>query len=553
MVKYTIGLDFGTLSVRGVLVNVSNGDVLYSSVSNYASSVMDEFLVYDNTLLPNDFALQDANDYITSMLEVITNITKNSGVQKDDIIGIGVDFTASTIMPVDQLNQPLSVKYPKNRHAYAKLWKHHHAEPQAKRITELAIKRNEPWIQRYGEKISSEWMLPKVLEILENDYDLFQETDMFIEAGDFIVRYLTNTFARSSCQAGYKNIWHNVEGYPSNDYLMELNPKLDNLYSTKLRGDVVPIGKCQGHLSSEIAESVNLNEIAVSVSVIDAHVAAPSCRAVNPGDMLMIIGTSSCDILLSEEEHSVKGISGIVKDGAIPDLFAYESGQAAVGDIFQWFMENLVPSEYATESKKRDISLYQYMEEKVNQINEDTPRLLALDWWNGNRSILVNPELTGVIVGMTLKTKPEEIFRALIEATGFGKKRIIEQYENAGVPVSRIIASGGLATKNKYLMQTYANILNKSIYVTDEEYAGSVGAAIFGSLAAGKHIGGYDNIKEASFKMGSIRNNPYVPTNTETYEELYKSYIELHDYFGIKSDILKKLKHGGNYAKKNTK
>ena len=541
---YTIGLDFGTLSVRAVVVNVADGNIVASSVSTYKHKVMDQFLKKESIPLPMDYALQDANDYIEALNEVVPNVIKESGLEQTDIIGLGIDFTSSTILPIDKHGSPLSNddRFQDNPHAYCKLWKHHGAEKYAKVISDMAIKMNTKWISRYGNKISSEWMLPKVYETLDLAEEVFEETSYFIEAGDFITYYLTGKMIRSSCQAGYKDIWHFQDGYPSSEYLRTLDPRLTNIYQTKLSGDVWPIGKSQGKLKLELAQKFGLNEIEIGVAVIDAHVAAPACDATKDGDMLMIIGTSSCDIVLSENEYGIQGISGIVKDGAIPNLFAYESGQPAVGDIFSWYIEKHLPKSYVDEANALKQNVYAFMEEKIHSIPEDKPRLLALDWWNGNRSILVDPELTGLIVGYTLQSTPEDIYRALIEATAFGKLKTIETYENNGIKIKRLIACGGLATKNKFLLQTYANVFDKPVYYTKEEFAPALGAAIFGALAAGKSNGGYDEMNNASKHMSHLEKDPILPDHKFDYKNLYQMYLELHDYFGLNSSLMKQLK-----------
>lgn len=540
--KLTIGLDFGTLSVRAVVVDIINGHILTSSVSQYKHGVMDDYL-QNGIKLPNNYALQNAQDYIDSMNQVLKKVVSNPRIKPKDIIGIGVDFTASTILPIKADGTPLSAlkKYQDNPDSYVKLWKHHSAENQAVKITELAMKRNEPWIKRYGNKISSEWMLPKVLETLKNDAKLFNDTDYFIEAGDYITFFLTGKLKRSSCAAGYKGIWHSVEGYPNNEYLSKLDKKLVDIYNTKLSGDILAIGEAQGKLKPEIANAFGLNQIPVAVSVIDAHVAAPACNAVNVGDMLMILGTSSCDIVLSDKEINIPGIQGVVKNGAIPDLYAYESGQPAVGDIFSWYIEKHLPNEYFENSKNNNQNIYQYMEDRMKLIPKNKPRLLALDWWNGNRSILVDPNLSGLLIGYNLQTTPEDIYRALIEATAFGKRVTLEAYEDAGIEIKRLIACGGLATKNKYLLQCYANVLKRPIYYTEEEYAPALGAAIFGALAA-KDKGGYDSINLATKHMSKLEAIPIQPNLEKDYDELYLMYKELHDYFGKESNIMKKLK-----------
>ena len=541
---YTIGLDFGTLSVRAVIVDVKNGFIKASSVSKYKHGVMDSYLKNKSNILPLDYALQDANDYIESLHLVIPEVIKQSKINSNEIIGIGIDFTSSTILPITKEGIPLSTikEFENNPHAYCKLWKHHGAEIYAKKISDLAIKLKTNWIKRYGNKISSEWMLPKVFEILDLAEEVFDKTTYFIEAGDFITYYLTGKLIRSSCQAGYKDIWHFSEGYPNDDYLEQLDPKLKNIYQTKLSGDVWSIGKSQGKIKTKLANEFKINTVNIGVAMIDAHVALPACDATKDGDMLMIIGTSSCDIVLSKHEYGIEGISGIVKDGAIPGFFAYESGQPAVGDIFSWYIEKHLPKQYFDEANKLGLNIYSYMEKKIREIPKEKNKLIALDWWNGNRSILVDPELTGLIVGYTLQTTPEEIYRALIEATAFGKLKTIETYESNKIKINRLIACGGLATKNRFLLETYANVLQRPIYYTKEEYAPALGAAIFGALAAGSNNDGYDFMNEATKHMSHIESKPIMPNKKVNYKPLYEMYLELHDYFGYDSKIMKRLK-----------
>jgi L-ribulokinase len=539
--KYSIGLDFGTLSVRAVVVSTETGVIAGSDVRKYESGIIDDFLFEEK--LPKDYALQNADDYVAAMNRAVTNAIEKSQVCKADIVGIGIDFTSSTILPMKSDGTPLSRidKYKRNKHAYVKLWKHHGAETEAKLITRIARERSESWLKRYGGIISSEWMLPKILEIINDDLPLYNEIDYFIEAGDYISFILTGNLVRSSCQAGYKSLWHNTNGYPSNDYLQAVHSELNNLYETKLAGEVKGIGQSQGVLKQEFQNMFGLQNINVAVSVIDAHVAAPACQVVNSGDFLMILGTSSCDILLQDQEIEVKGISGVVKSGAVPNLYAYESGQPAVGDMFSWFMENGVPKSYYEEADTKKISIYEYLESKIYDIPENKAPLLCLDWWNGNRSILVDPDLSGMIIGLNLQTKPEEIYKALIQATAFGKKRIFNRYIESGVKIERVVACGGLVVKNKYLMQTYSDILEYPIYVTDQEFAPAIGASIFGYMAS-KHSRKIKHIVDISKSMGHLNEIPYLPRFSKDTQEIYKLYLEMYNYFGLENDIMKRLR-----------
>jgi L-ribulokinase len=546
--KYSIGLDFGTQSGRALLVEVETGIEVAEAVTSYRHGVIDEYLPENNLKLPQDWALQDPDDYIEVLTTAVPKVMQEAGVNPEDIIGIGIDFTSCTILPVTKDGNALCSlsEYRENPHSWAKLWKHHAAQPEANEINEIAAKRNESFLSRYGGKISSEWLVPKVWQILKEAPEIYNAAGSFMEAGDWLTMQLTGVDVRNSCAAGYKALYSKREGYPNKEFFKALDPRLENLAEEKLNSPILPIGSKAGELKKDMALKMGLKEgISVSVANVDAHVAAPAVGVVEAGKMLMIMGTSTCHMLLSKENKMVQGVGGVVEDGIIPGYYGYEAGQAAVGDIFEWFTESQVPESYMKEAKDRGVNIHTLLEEKASKLKPGESGLIALDWWNGNRSTLVDADLTGMIVGATLLTKPEEIYRALIEATAFGTNAIIEAFEEENINVDELYACGGLAEKNRMLMQIYADVTNKEIKISASKQTPALGAAMFGAVAAGKENGGYDSLLEAAEKMARIKDEVYkpIPENVEIYKKLYLEYKKLYDYFGKgENNVMKVLK-----------
>ncbi|MBQ3124939.1 MAG: ribulokinase [Clostridia bacterium] len=542
--KYSMGIDFGSLSARSVLVNLTNGEVIGSCVSEYRHAVMDEKLPSGVTL-GADWALQHPEDYLDALSEVSNGVIKETGVSPTDIVGLCIDFTASTVMPVKSDTTPLCFldRYKDNPHAYVKMWKHHSAQPYADKLREVAEARNEKFLTYYSGKVSSEWLIPKLWQIFDEDRSVYDECDKFIEAGDWINWMLTGTEVRSACGAGYKACWNYNDGYPSKEFFKALDPGLENVVEEKLSAPVKPLGSVAGYIN----ESGNkLSGLAIGtpvcVSVIDAHAAVPASGVTSPGKLLMIMGTSTCHMVLGKTEKPYPGICGIVKDGMIAGYFGYEAGQACVGDHFDWFVNNCTPAEYVNEAKDRRISIHTLLSEKAEKYAAGESGLLALDWWNGCRSDLMESRLTGAIFGMTLQTKPEEIYRALIEATAFGTKIITDMFSDADVLIDEIYACGGIAKKNPFMMQIYADILDKPIYIVESEQAGALGSAMFAAVGGGF----FKTLDEAASVMVKKPSSVFVPNpgNTKTYAYLFGEYKKLHDYFGKgENDILTNLKN----------
>ncbi|MCM3410853.1 ribulokinase [Metabacillus litoralis] len=546
--KYAIGVDYGTESGRAVLVDIKSGVVVAKHTTPYPHGVIDEKLPNSLEKLPNNFALQHPDDYLLVLKETIPNILNQSGVKADDVIGIGIDFTACTILPVDQDLVPLCTKeeWSNNPHSWVKLWKHHAAQDEAIKMNQLAEQRGEEWLKRYGGKISSEWAIPKVWQVLDEAPEVYEATDLFLEAADWVTAQMTGKVVRNSCAAGYKGTWHKQKGYVSQEFLIALHPDLSNLYETKLRGDVVSLGTKAGELTEEFANLVGLKRgTTVAVGAIDAHAGVPGAGVVTPGRMVMVMGTSTCHMLISEKEVHVDGISGVVEDGIIPGFYGYEAGQAAVGDIFAWFVDNSVPTSVVEEANESGISIHQLLEKKADTLKPGQSGLLVLDWHNGNRTPLVDAELSGLIVGQTLLTKPEEIYRALIEATAFGTRLIIDTFKSQGVDIHELVACGGLPHRNRMLMQIYADVTNMEIKISDTTLTPAIGSAMFGAVVAGPERGGYSTIKEAASNMARLKDESFVPNpnHVKIYDEMYKEYLKLHDYFGRgKNNTMKKLK-----------
>lgn len=547
MPKYTIGVDFGTLSGRALLVDVADGREVATATYDYSHAVLDETLP-DGTPLGPDWALQDPADYLRTLEVTVPAVLSTAGVKAEEVIGLAIDFTACTMLPTTGDGTPLCFQdaWKSHPHAWVKLWKHHAAQPEATAINRIAAERGESFLERYGGKISSEWMLAKAWQILDEAPEVYQEAARLIEAADWVIWQLTGNERRNSCTAGYKAVWSKSEGYPNPAFLRALAPGLANLVEEKLSTDIYPLGINAGGLQPAWAARLSLKPgIAIAVANVDAHVAVPACTVVEPNKMVMIMGTSICHMVCGTESKIVPGMCGVVEDGILPGLFGFEAGQSAVGDIFAWFVDNCVPAAYQSEAETKGISVHQLLTEKAAALKPGESGLLALDWWNGNRSVLVDTDLTGLLLGCTLSTKPEEIYRALIEATAYGTATIVNTFAAYGVPIDEIYCCGGLAAKNALLMQIYADVTGRPMRISASDQAPALGAAMHAAVAAGEAAGGYATIQQAAAKMARVKDEHYapIPENQVIYAELYTEYLRLHDYFGRgENDVMKRLK-----------
>ena len=538
-----IGVDFGTLSGRAVVVSVEDGAELGSAVHEYAHAVIERELPASGERLPPQWALQDPEDYIDVLREAVPAAVAAAGIEPDQVIGIATDFTASTPLPVLADGTPLCRldDLRERPHAYPKLWKHHAAGGQAERINAVAHERGEPWLPRYGGLISSEWEFAKGLQILEEDPEVYERMDRFVEAADWIVWQLCGRETRNTCTAGYKGIFQDG-GYPSEDYLRALDERFADFVSEKIGGPLDALGSRAGGLTAQAAQWTGLPEgIAVAVGNVDAHVTAPAARAIEAGQMLAVMGTSTCHIMNGDALAEVPGMCGVVQGGVTPGLWGYEAGQSGVGDIFAWFADHAVPPRYHEEARAKGIDLHDHLSQLAGEQEVGQHGLVALDWNNGNRSVLVDHELSGLIVGLTLGTRAEDVYRALIEATAFGTRKIIETFEASGLPVRELIVAGGLL-KNPVIMQIYADVTRRPLHLIGSEQGPALGSAMHAAVAAGA----YPDIYAAAGTMGRLRRDVYAPDESRAaaYDALYGHYSTLHDHFGRGGDdVMHALRH----------
>ncbi len=540
--QHVVGVDFGTLSGRALVVRVSDGAELASAAHPYRHAVIDRVLPDGRTTLGPDWALQVPQDYVDVLATAVPAAVRAAGIDPASVIGIGTDFTACTMVPVRADGTPLCelAEFADDPHAYVKLWKHHSAQPQADRINALARSRNEPWLGRYGGLISSEWEFAKGLQVLEESPAVYAAMDHWVEAADWIVWQLCGRYVRNACTAGYKGIRQDGR-YPSEDFLAALNPAFSDFVSAKLDHEIGQLGERAGGLTARAAAWTGLPEgIAVAVGNVDAHVTAPAAQAVEPGQMVAIMGTSTCHVMNGSSLHEVPGMCGVVDGGITAGLWGYEAGQSGVGDIFAWFVETSVPPTYVQAAAERGIDLHAYLTELAAQQAVGEHGLVALDWHSGNRSVLVDHELSGVIVGQTLATRPEDQYRALLESTAFGARRIIEAFEESGVPVREFVVAGGLL-KNTFLMQLYADVTGLPLSTIASEQGPALGSAIHAAVAAGA----YPDVLAAARAMGRSNTGVYTPDPeaAAAYDALYAEYLLLHDYFGRGgNDVMHRLK-----------
>ncbi|MGO4122255.1 ribulokinase [Arthrobacter sp. YAF16] len=545
--NYVIGVDYGTLSGRAVVVRVRDGKELGSGVFDYPHAVLTDTLPAelagaDAARLPGDWALQVPDDYRDVLRHAVPAAVADAGIDPAAVVGIATDFTACTMVPVKADGTPLNElpEFANSPHAYVKLWRHHAAQPQADRINALGRERGEEWLPRYGGLISSEWEFAKGLQLLEEAPEVYAAMDRWVEAADWIVWQLCGSYARNACTAGYKGIYQDGK-YPSEDYLAALNPDFKDFVSSKLEHTIGRLGDAAGYLTAEAAAWTGLPAgIAVAVGNVDAHVTAPAARAVEPGQLVAIMGTSTCHVMNGTELSEVPGMCGAVDGGIVDGLWGYEAGQSGVGDIFGWFTGNGVPPEYHAAAAGRGLGIHEYLTELASRQAIGEHGLIALDWHSGNRSVLVDHELSGVIVGQTLATRPEDTYRALLEATAFGTRTIVDAFRDSGVPVREFIVAGGLI-KNQLLMQIYADVTGLRLSTIGSTQGPALGAAIHAAVAAGR----YPDVRSAAEAMGAEPGAVYtpIPENVAAYEELFHEYRALHDYFGRgANEVMHRLK-----------
>jgi L-ribulokinase len=519
---YAIGVDFGTESARALLLDVRGGHELASSVAPYPHGVLDRTLPETGEQLPPDWALQDPDDWTIAFERTVTGVLAESGVPSTELAGIGIDFTSCTVLPVAGDGTPLCKlgRWRERRHAWPKLWKHHSAQPVADRLTEVAFDRDEKFIGRYGGRISSEWYFPKLIELWLEDREVYEAAHGFIEAADWMIWHLTGLERRQQCTAGYKALWSPDTGLPSTDYFEAAYPGFQRP-DEKLGNSFLALGTRAGTVRPELAARLGVApSTPVAVGNVDSFVSVPGAGVRSPGTFVSVIGTSICDMVVDPHEIHLPGITGVVRDGILPGRYGYEAGQAAVGDMFAWFVQNIASPG----------SSHASLERAAAQLRPGETGLVALDWWNGNRTVLADADLSGVLCGITLRSTREHIYRALLESVAFGNRRIVENFCEHGIKLTEIVACGGIAKASPLLMQLFADTSGLVVRVPASDEVPARGAALFAAVAGGT----FDDIDAAvvSTEPPSARTYRPDPAARSVYDRVYSIYRGLHDLLG---------------------
>ena len=517
----TIGVDFGTESGRVLVLDLDSGEELTVHVVPYAHGVIDRHLIGSDEPLPDDWALQHPGDWTEVIERGVPAALAEAGVSAERVAGLGVDFTSCTVLPTDAEGVPLCLtpRWQGRRHAWPKLWKHHAAQRVADRLNEVALERAEPFLERYGGRISSEWYFPKLIEIWVEDREVYEACDVFLEATDWIVWWLTGRLVRQSTTAGYKAMWSPTEGLPPTAYFAAAFPGFEHP-AQKLGTRFAPLGTRAGALRPELAAKLGLSDtVAVAVGNVDSFVSVPGAGVQRPRTFVMVIGTSICDMVVDPVEVRLSGITGVARDGILPGLYGYEAGQAAVGDMLAWFVRTLGAGDD-----------YEVFELQAADVGPGCSGLVALDWFNGNRTILADANLTGSILGLTLQTTPAEIYRALLESIAFGNRRIMDNFTAHDLALDRIVACGGIAERSPLTMQIIADVSGRMVDVPASREVPARGAALFGAVAAGAFTGIGAAVQAT--RPAIARTFAPDPDASAIYERVYPIFRAFHDLLG---------------------
>ncbi len=522
--RTALGLDFGTESVRALLVDLT-GRERGSAAARYRHGQITDALPTSGEKLPELFALQHPQDWLDAAASATRAAMTQAGVEAADVISIGVDFTSCTMLPALRDGTPLCQvdRWAGEKYAWPKLWKHHGAVEQTRKLNTLARQRQEPWLERYGGTVGLEWLFPKIYETLERAPAVYEAAEVWLEAGDWLVWQLVGAgrqtpagqLPRSTCQAGYKAMWNAAEGYPDRAFFEALDARMGDVVARKMPGRMLAPGQAAGELCAAMAREFGLAEgTPVSAAVIDAHAGVPGAGVGEPGTLVMVMGTSSCHMLNSRVEKLVAGVAGVVEGGILPGYFGYETGQAAVGDAFDW-LRSLTGRDFAA------------LNEKAAALEPGAAGVTCLDWMNGCRTPLMDGSLRGALVGLSLAHGPEHLYRALLEASGFGLRWIVELLREGGVPLRRFVATGGLPHHNPLLVQIYADILGQKVVVHPSRQGPALGAAILGVLAAGRKASGFASASMAINAMAKARvglagREPIIVRPSRARQRLYE-------------------------------
>lgn len=547
--KYTIGLDYGTNSVRGVLVDISNGRQLATSVCEYPSGTKGVVLDDRHPLL----ARHNPRDYVKGFESVIVTMLEMAriehGISAGDIIGIGVDATGSTPIPVDGEGEPLAFQdaFADNPDAFAWLWKDHTSIAEAEEITEKARTTRPAYLGKVGGSYSSEWFWSKLLRCRRASPELFAAAWSWVEMCDWIPALLSGEtkperIRRGVCAAGHKAFYHpDWGGWPDHDFLASLDPELARIAST-FGKKAFTIGDRAGTLCREWADRLGLKEgIAIAAGAFDAHLGGVGA-GIAPNVLVRNIGTSTCDMMVSVLDQAlpdIPGLAGVVPESILPGYYGLEAGQSAVGDIFNWFTSVILDGCAGSSPQPRK-GHHERLQEEAMHIPPGASGLLSLDWHNGNRTILMDQRLTGAILGLTLHSTQAEIYAALVEGTAFGARMIAERFEEAGCRIDRVINCGGIAQKSPVVMQIYADVLGKTMEVSKSSQTAALGCAIAASVVAGADAGGHESFAQAVQAMTAVSDTVYRPdpARAAVYSRLFELYRMAHDAFGKKGTVL---------------
>ena len=529
IMSYSIGIDYGTASGRVILVDTTDGKIISSYEETYPHGTIAEEL--GGETLPHNYFLQHAGDYHNVLENGVKHVLEESQINKDEVIGIGVDFTSCTIVFLDENFKPLHMNEDlKNHpHAYVKLWKHHGAQDEATQMVEANEKANQNWLDYYGHSVNSEWMIPKILEVKHKAPELLERAHYIMEAGDYMTSLLVNQNIRSNCGIGFKGFYDEVNGF-NYDFFETVDSELPQIVKDKCEAPVIQIGDSAGSLSEYYQNLWGLSSnVQISPYMIDAHSGVLGAGAIEKGEFTPVIGTSTCHLMLDPKQEPIPSITGSVKDAIIPGLYAYEAGQAAVGDLFS-YSERMAPHEIVEAAKNKDMDVLQYLETLAEQIPVEEQHVVVLDWHNGNRSILSDSHLTGSVFGLTLQTPFEMVHRAYLESTAFGTKMIMKQFEDNDIPVHTVYASGGIPKKSKLLVDIYSNVLNKKVVVLESSNATALEAAMLGANVGGAYETLRDTVQH--MKQPVYYEKQPDPVKVKHYEKLFNKYRQLHDLLG---------------------
>lgn len=525
-IPISLGLDFGTESVRAILVDAS-GKQRGLAACDYASGQITEKLPGTDNPLPPRYALQDPADWIESAVEAARSAITQADVDPSEVVGIGVDFTSCTMLPVTREGIPLCQldSLRGTPLAWPKLWKHHGALDQTERMNSVATGRQETFLGRYGGIIGLEWFFPKILETAEQAPEIAAAADLWLEAGDWLVWKLVGgtaeSLTRSTCQAGYKAMWSRDEGYPSQEYFAAVHPYLADVVANRLPGVMRSPGESAGGLTPEMAERLGLIVgTPVSTAIIDAHAAVPGVGAADPATLVMVLGTSSCHMLNATRLVDIPGVAGVVEGGILPGLFGYETGQAAVGDAFAWLLRLL------------NLDDFEDLSHAAMKLPPGADGVCCVDWMNGCRTPLMDGGVRGAFAGLGLEHGPAHLYLSLMEASAFGLRWIVELLSDGGVPIDRLIATGGLPHHNRAFVEVYADVLGMPIEIHPSTQGPAVGAAVLGMIAAGQDKSGLATVSDAALAMAGASQTDSViieprPQRHRAYQSLYQKYRRL--------------------------